>query len=1317
LNAYATQYTFNFAPIELYYADAALLDTSTGTYMNGIVPVDSGSAISGTFTVNINNNFPTLASYNINISASTVASPAYSSGGSFFGGAPWPNRAPYSIPATNYTNTNGYGTTLAGQAGWHGPSFTYGNGYVFDPFARPSTDIPYRVNFYPINTTGPMISLWFSTYSTSELLFGRYPYLSSYGWMENTTTNPVGIIGFLGPKGAFAGSGLVSSPINTTGSGMESTNLGSSLDADFQGGTLSVQASAATISQNFNVGNIAGNTVDANGNTTILSGTLTGTGGLKFTDSSGAANTITLTNSGGNTFSGTTTVNGTTLLAGAANVLSPNSAVQLDNVAQTLLDLNGFNQTINGLSGGGANGGNISLGGATLTNNGGGTYEGVISGNGAYVQGGGTQIFSGDHTYTGGTTITGGSLQIGNGGTSGSILGNVTNNGIFAFNRSDAMTFAALISGTGSVQQNGSGTLIFTNDHTYTGGTTITGGTLQIGTGGTTGSILGDVTNNGILAFNRSDATTFSGLISGAGSLQKNGAGTLILTGDNTYTGSTTISIGTLQVGNGGATGAVAGNVMNNGVLIINRSGALTIAGMVSGNGSLLLNGSGTISLNSANSYTGATTVSSGTLALTGSGSISSSSGITMSGAGAFDISGTSSGTTITSISGSSTATTGINLGGKTLTISNAIGTYSGAIAGTGGLILTAGSQTLSGSNTFSGGVEVQAGAALTINAAAALGSGDIRLIGTPTTAAVLTITANANIANNVYVSGDPVFNIAGGTTTTVSSVIADAPALPAGDVVLNNDGTSTGTLILTANNTYTGGTIITAGTLQLGNGGTSGSVIGDITNNGTLIFNRSDAITFANVISGTGAVKQNGTGTLTLSNANTYTGSTTITSGTLALSSSGSIASSTSVTNNGIFDLRSAANTVSLAGAYTQGSTGTLKMVMGVGSSQLLSTGGAVTLDGALNITASAGTYTKKHYHLITGTSVAGKFSSFTSNLASYTNLLYGLSYTASGVDLVVGLSDAANSLKALTANGNQVRNALTQRTSAITGTMDYDCRDFSEQNLCLSFQARYTGFDSMSDGAGLLTIAKRVDDNVRVGGFIDQRVTQGQQTGVRLSGDMPTFGAFVGYSQQSNGTGLQAKLAASTNTGKITATRNGSLPSTEPGFGKSNLNSWAIGGEFGYGVALIDKTIVTPYVGLRYSDATRGAYSEIATSDVTEPVSYADYYQRQTTTTAGVRFAGQLTDTIGYQLGVGAEFDVLRHANHYAGTSAISGLESFSINTNTTTNRARTNASAGLSYAIDKNQKLTTSVSVRQQAQSSQPSLNTMAGYQISF
>ena len=64
-----------------------------------------------------------------------------------------------------------------------------------------------------------------------------------------------------------------------------------------------------------------------------------------------------------------------------------------------------------------------------------------------------------------------------------------------------------------------------------------------------------------------------------------------------------------------------------------------------------------------------------------------------------------------------------------------------------------------------------------------------------------------------------------------------------------------TGTLTLTGANTYTGGTTITAGTLQLGNGGTTGSITGNVVNNGALVFNRSDTLTFAGVISGTGAL------------------------------------------------------------------------------------------------------------------------------------------------------------------------------------------------------------------------------------------------------------------------------------------------------------------------------------------------------------------------------------------------------------------------------------------------------------------------------
>ena len=86
-----------------------------------------------------------------------------------------------------------------------------------------------------------------------------------------------------------------------------------------------------------------------------------------------------------------------------------------------------------------------------------------------------------------------------------------------------------------------------------------------------------------------------------------------------------------------------------------------------------------------------------------------------------------------------------------------------------------------------------------------------------------------------------------------------------------------TGTLVLSGDNTYTGDTIIRAGTLQLGNGGTSGSIVGDVVDNGTFAVNRSDTFTFNGAISGSGAFAQIGTGTTVLTGANTYTGGTTI--------------------------------------------------------------------------------------------------------------------------------------------------------------------------------------------------------------------------------------------------------------------------------------------------------------------------------------------------------------------------------------------------------------------------------------------------------
>ena len=108
----------------------------------------------------------------------------------------------------------------------------------------------------------------------------------------------------------------------------------------------------------------------------------------------------------------------------------------------------------------------------------------------------------------------------------------------------------AAITGTGSLTQEGAGgTLVLTGDNTYSGGTTIASGILQLGDGGTSGSLVGDVTNSGALAFDRSDTMAFGGVISGSGAVAQIGSGTTILTGDSIYLGGTTIAAGTLAAG------------------------------------------------------------------------------------------------------------------------------------------------------------------------------------------------------------------------------------------------------------------------------------------------------------------------------------------------------------------------------------------------------------------------------------------------------------------------------------------------------------------------------------------------------------------------------------------------------------------------------------------------------------------------------------------------------------------------------------------------------------------------------------------------
>ena len=128
--------------------------------------------------------------------------------------------------------------------------------------------------------------------------------------------------------------------------------------------------------------------------------------------------------------------------------------------------------------------------GTTLNFNNGGSYSGAITGGGLFTRSGtGTTIYTGTATHTGGTVVENGTLQIGNGGTAGSIVGNITNNGTLVINRSGTLSLSSAISGSGGLAKSGSGRLVLSATNTYTGLTTIGGGQLLVN-----GSIAGAAT-------------------------------------------------------------------------------------------------------------------------------------------------------------------------------------------------------------------------------------------------------------------------------------------------------------------------------------------------------------------------------------------------------------------------------------------------------------------------------------------------------------------------------------------------------------------------------------------------------------------------------------------------------------------------------------------------------------------------------------------------------------------------------------------------------------------------------------------------------
>ncbi|MBY7758025.1 autotransporter outer membrane beta-barrel domain-containing protein [Salmonella enterica] len=539
--------------------------------------------------------------------------------------------------------------------------------------------------------------------------------------------------------------------------------------------------------------------------------------------------------------------------------------------------------------------------------------------------GAGTLILNAENTYTGSTTISEGTLIATNVEALGT--GNVTDNATLEMNTGG--DFDNAISGSGQVVKSGDETLTLSGANSYTGGTTISGGTLVATNVEALGT--GNVTDNATLELNTGG--DFANNIGGTGSVVKSGDETLTLSGANSYTGGTTISGGTLVASNVEALGT--GDVTDNATLELNTGGDFDNA--ISGSGQVVKSGDKTLTLSGANSYSGATTISGGTLVATnvealGTGDVTDNATLALNAGGDFtnNIGGTGrvekSGDQTLTLSGSNTYTGGTLISSGTLVATSVDALGTGNVTNNATLALNTGGDfinniggtgrveksgddtlTLSGSNTYTGGTLINGGTLVASNVEA-LGTGDV------TDDATLELNTGGKFDNaisgsgNVVKSGADTLTLSGSNTYTGGTTINDGTlvatsvdALGTGDVTddatleLNTGGdfdnaisgsgqvvkSGDDTLTLSGSNTYTGGTLISSGTLVANDVNALGT--GDVTDNATLELNTGGD--FTNNIGGTGRVEKSGDGTLTLSGSNTYTGGTLISDGTLVAS------------------------------------------------------------------------------------------------------------------------------------------------------------------------------------------------------------------------------------------------------------------------------------------------------------------------------------------------------------------------------------------------------------------------------------------------
>ena len=792
---------------------------------------------------------------------------------------------------------------------------------------------------------------------------------------------------------------LAGQTVSTSAAGALGENLTLNIDPAtgviLSGGTLSIGSGFSLIATN------------GTGDTATIATALSGAGGL----TKAGAGSVTL--SGVNTYTGATAV--------AAGTLTFSGGSALDN-GNALAVLAGA--------------------GVTIANS-----EEIGS-----LTGAGTVTVAMSQTLTVGNVV------------SSSFSGSLTGAGVLTVSQSNGNTNTLTLTGnnsglTGAVRVVNYGRLIADGDNAINDSAAVTvnsNGILTLLSNQTVGSLASNLASASIqlgsftLTTGGNDtATTVYGEISGTGNLIKQGSATTTLAGLNTYSGTTSVSAGTLSIASDANLGSAAvllaagatlevtsaTNIDNaitlSGNATVSNSANVTLSGVISGTNHLTKSGASTLTLSNTNTYS-ATTVSAGTL------SVASDSNL---GSGTVTLAG---GTTL-AITGSTNIDNLIALTGNAAVGTTANATLSGVISGSSDLSKTgAATLTLSATNTYGGATTVTAGT-LRLAADSNLGGGGLTLAAGTT----LMLTGTTTIDNAVTVSGAATVNLS--ADATLSGNIDGAGSLTK---------TGANALTLSGSNSYAGTTTVAVGTLRVASDsnlgsstitlatGTTLAITGttDIDNaitlsSGNATVQTIGVVTLSGAVSGAGGLIKTGAGTLTLSGGNGFTGNVNLSAGGLTLSGGTAIDNSSAVTaGSGTTLALSSSETVgSFAGAgnvalgtntLTTGgnntSTSHSGSIGGAGGGITKTGSGTLTLSGTNsytgNTTVSAGTLDAQNGEAIGNSSAV--------SIASGAFLVLSAAETIGSLAGAGSVSFAANTL---TTGGN---NSSTTFSGDLTGT-----------------------------------------------------------------------------------------------------------------------------------------------------------------------------------------------------------------------------------------------------------------------------------------